>query len=121
MRPAIVGVLLALAFALATVWLGWWAVPLIGAIWGAFKASGERPGPSTAAAAAAGWALLLLWRATQGPIVELADKVGAILRLPGVGFMALTLAFAALLAGSAAGLAAVARSSFGGSGAVSSR
>lgn len=111
MRPVMLWISLALAFALATVGLGWWTVPVIAASWGALRASGERPGPSTASAAAAGWALLLAWSATQAPVGELARRVGGIFGGGGPLFVTATLIFPAIVAGSAAGLASAFRGS----------
>ena len=114
MRPLILWVSLALAFALATAGLGWWMVPVIAATWGALRASGERPGASTAAAAATGWGLLLAWSATQGPVGELAQRVGGIFGAGGPLLVAATLIFPAIVAGSAAGLSGALRGGGGG-------
>ena len=96
--------LLAVAFALATAAFGWWTVPLLGAVWGGVASPGTRPASTAGAAACLGWVLLLAWTATQGPVWVLAQRVGGVMALPGWLFAVLTVAFAALLAGSAAGL-----------------
>lgn len=98
-------ILLALAFALATAVLGWWAVPVLGAVWGWVDWRSGRVALTAAAAAGVGWAMLLLWTAAQGPVAELAGKVGAVMSLPGWALILLTLVFAVILAGSAAEVA----------------
>ena len=94
--------MLALAFALATVALGWWGVPIVGAVWGAIGRGRRRPAVTAAVAALLGWAGLLLWSAARGPLLSLAAKLGATLMLPGAGLVVVTLLFATLLAWSAA-------------------
>ena len=102
MRASVRVGLLALAFALATAAFGWWTVPLLGAAWGGVAASTKTPGITAATAAGMGWLVLLAWTATQGPVWVLAQRVGGVLALPGWLFAVLTVAFAGLLAGSAA-------------------
>jgi hypothetical protein len=109
MRVAIRLGLLAPAFALATAVLGWWAVPVLGVVWGAVATRGERPVRMAATAAALGWAILLVWGATQGPVHVVARRVGPVLMLPGWLFVALTLLFPALLAASATQVAVALR------------
>jgi hypothetical protein len=94
--------ILALAFALATLALGWWGVPIVGGIWGFLGRTHQRPAGTAAIAAAAGWGGLLLWAAAEGPVARLAAKLGATMLLPGAALMIVTLLFAALLAWSAA-------------------
>ena len=96
--------LLALAFALATAMFGWWTVPLLGAVWGGVASPSTRPASTAGGAAALGWVLLLVATAMQGPVWVLARRVGGVMALPGWLFLVLTVAFAALLAGSAAGV-----------------
>jgi len=102
MRFALKLALLALAFALGTAFLGWWSVPAIGVLWGAAAKRHAYPGLTAASAAGLAWAGLLLLVAVQGPMWILADKVGAVLAIPGWLFIFITLAFPALLAGAAA-------------------
>ncbi len=109
MRGLIRLLLLALALALATALFGWWAVPLPAALWGALRAARPRPALEAAAAAALGWLGLLGLAATRGPVVTLADQLGAIFNLPGPLVIVFTLVFPALLAGSAAGLTSAIR------------
>jgi hypothetical protein len=85
-----------------TVLGGWWTVPLLAAAWVRVLPSGRRPVRTTAMGATLGWAILLAWNARYGPIATLATSVSAVLELPKWGFLAVTLAFPALLAGAAA-------------------
>jgi hypothetical protein len=101
--------MLALAFALATAVFGWWAVPLLGAVWGGVAASTSRPAVAAGTAAGLGWILLLALTALQGPVWVLAQKAGGVLALPGWLFAVLTVGFAAALAGSAAAAVSGAR------------
>ena len=102
MRFALKLALLALAFALGSAFLGWWSVPAIGVLWGAVAKRNAYPGLTAASAAGLAWAGLLLLVAVRGPMWILADKVGAILAIPGWLFIFITLAFPTLLAGTAA-------------------
>jgi hypothetical protein len=99
--------LLALAFALATIALGWWAVPLVAAAW-ALVRRGEPASASAAAGAAIGWAALLAWIALRGPLVPLASQLGGVMGIPAVVLPAVTLFYPAVLAWSAAYLTSVA-------------
>jgi hypothetical protein len=102
MRASLRVGLLAPAFALATAVFGWWTVPLLGAVWGGVAAATSRPAVTAGTAAGLGWLLLLAYTALQGPVWVLAQKVGGVLALPGWLFAVLTVAFGALLGGSAA-------------------
>ncbi len=96
---------LLVAIALATAALGWWAVPLVAAVWALAIPHATGTWWRAALAGSGGWALLLALAATQGPVGDLAAKVGAVFALPGFAFVLLTLLFPAVLAGSAAELA----------------
>jgi hypothetical protein len=98
-----VGVL-ALAMALATAWIGWWAVPVFGAVWGVAR-YGAYPAATAAVSAALAWTVLLGMKALAGPVGEVSRTVGGAMALPGWVPLALSLAFPAALAGAAAGLA----------------
>jgi hypothetical protein len=88
---------------------GWWSVPLLAALWVRALPRRRTSVLSTAAGAVLGWALLLAWAASQGPVAVVARRVGGILQLPARGFIVLTLAVPALLAGTAARLVQPAR------------
>ena len=100
--------LLVVLIALGTVIVGWWTVPVIAAAYGLVFPD-KRHWLSTALAGVVAWGVLLDITWFQGPVLELAGKVGGILSLPAPAFIALTLIFPALLAGSAGELTAAAR------------
>lgn len=102
MRAVVRVVILALAFALATLAVGWWAVPIIGGLWGLIAVKDTWPVATAAAAAGLSWAALLTWAAVGGPVLDVGNKVGATIGLPGWGMFAITLMFPMILAGSAA-------------------
>jgi hypothetical protein len=98
--------LLAIAIAIGTWVLGWWAVPLLGAVWGVLQRG--RPRFVTAfAAAAIAWASLLAFDALQGAMGRLAGVLGGVFMLPGAALLVVTVLYAALLAGCAAQVAGV--------------
>jgi hypothetical protein len=92
--------LFAISAAAATLLGGWWAIPLLAALW--VRVLPRATASTCALGAALGWALLLAWAAVDGPVGTVARRVGGVFLLPGWGFVALTLIFAALLAASAA-------------------
>jgi hypothetical protein len=106
MRGALSGLLLIGAIVLATVGFGWWAVPLAGAAWGAWRSAKGSPVVEAASAAAAAWGMLLAVKGATGPLGGLSGLLGEMFGLPGIALILVTLVFAALLAGSAAGLTA---------------
>ncbi len=87
--------------ALATVFVGWWAVPIVVALWSALV---PRVGGVAAAAlgGATAWAALLLMQNRAGRITEVAELLGAIIGTSGLALLALTVLYGALLAGSTA-------------------
>ena len=113
MRTGLRVALLALAVAFATAVLGWWVVPLLGAVWGTIASPGTRPGFTMSAAAGIGWVLLLLWTAAPGPLWEVARKVGGVMSVPGWALIVVTVGFPMVLAGSAAVLAGTFRRGLG--------
>jgi hypothetical protein len=94
------------AFALAS-WLGWWAVPLVAALWGLLRPGTWRPILSAALAAALGWGFWLLLDGIlgNGALAQLGSRLGGVLHLRLTLLLLLTLIFPALLAWSAAALA----------------
>jgi hypothetical protein len=103
MRQFIKYLLLAEAFAVTTFGLGWWAVPLVGALWGLFSTDPRRA-RNAGVAASAGWLTLLVLDAVRGPVPVMADQLGSVMKVPAVALYAITLLFPALLAWSAAAL-----------------
>ena len=98
-----VGVL-ALAMALGTAWIGWWAVPVFGAVWGVTR-YGAYPAATAAVGAGLAWMVLLALTALQGPVGDLSRTVAGAMALPGWVPLALTALFPAALSGTAAALA----------------
>lgn len=88
--------------AVATVWIGWWTVPLVGAGWGFARHGEPLVGTTAAVSASLAWVVLLGIMAAQGPVGLLARRVGGVFGIPGWAFLALALVFPALLAGAAA-------------------
>ena len=96
------------AFALATR-LGWWAVPVVAALWGVMRPAVNAPAATAALAAASAWALWLLasWQADHDAMSILSTRLGGVMRVPPTVLILLTLLLAAVLAWSAAALAGV--------------
>jgi hypothetical protein len=82
--------------------VGWLSLPLLGVGTGLVFADRSSLFVPTALAGACGWGALLVFEAAAGEAVRLADAAGAVLGVPGVAFMLLTIAFAAFVAGGAA-------------------
>lgn len=94
---------LAIVFAVATYFLGWWCVPALGAAYGVAM---RRPSASGEAALAVllGWGALLARVAMVPAFTTLVARLGGIFPLPGAGVVVLTLLFAMALAWSSARL-----------------
>jgi hypothetical protein len=97
-------VLMAIAIALGTMVAGWWTVPLIAAMW-TFAFPRRAAILSAAFAAIVAWSALLALASRSGPIGELADLLAQVLGITSAALLAVTLAYAGLLAGAAALLA----------------
>jgi len=97
--------LLAIAFALGTA-VAWWILPVLAALAGAWL----RRGTDAALGATIAWGGLLLVDAVGGRFGALATSLGGVMGLPPAALIVITLAFAAMLAWSAASLAASLRS-----------
>ena len=95
-------VLLATAFAIATFVLGWWAVPIVAAVYAAISSSQRGSAIVSGFAAMLGWAALLAIVAARGPVGTLAAELGGVLNLKPIAVYAVTIAFPGLLAISAA-------------------
>jgi len=89
--------------ALGTWWLGWWAVPVLGAAWGVARYAAF---PTATAAVAGGlaWAGLLALGALTGPVGALSRTVGGVLGAPGWVPLLITILFPAALAACSAWL-----------------
>jgi hypothetical protein len=101
-RSIVKFVLITEAFAVATFALGWWIVPVFALILGMTLDRDRGPVRYAALCAAAGWLSLLLLDAARGPLMELATRFAAVMKIPSSALIALTLLFPALLAWSAA-------------------
>jgi hypothetical protein len=100
-------VILAIAIALGTALAGWWSVPVLGALFGLASRDTERPGTLGACAGALAWGGFLSVLALGGaPVGRFGASLGSSLGLPSFSLPALTVAFAAILAGLSAYLAA---------------
>ena len=97
--------LLSVAFALATLIVGWWAVPLLAAMWGLLTSREKSAELVAAAAAGLGWSLLLVWTATQGPIGELASRAAGVMGISSLALIAVAIVFSMAIAWSAAAVA----------------
>lgn len=110
MRNAISLLVLAATIVFGTVAFGWWAVPLLGAIWGTIVRVTDRPALVAAGAGALGWIVLLAWTTSQGPVAQVATVIGGAVGLPGALLYVVAILFAAVLAGAAAGVVTAVRS-----------
>ncbi len=104
MRMILRVLFLAGAFALLTAFVDWWAVPILGMVWGLLATRETRPIVTAAASAALGWAVLLVWTGLHGPVGAVATKVGGVMGIPGWLLVVVTLLFPAVLAGGGAGV-----------------
>ena len=76
---------LAAAFALATRF-GWWAVPVVAALWGVMRPAVNAPAVTAALAAASAWALWLLgdWQTDHQAMEILSTRLGGVMGIPPV-------------------------------------
>lgn len=102
-------VLVAIASAIVTVWLGWMAVPVVGIVYGLADRRARARGSIAALGAVIGWLAILAEEAARGADVgAVASQLGAIMQMPAAGFAIVTLLFAAALCGTGAVIGAVA-------------
>ncbi|MCC6317793.1 MAG: hypothetical protein IT361_08890 [Gemmatimonadaceae bacterium] len=98
--------ILTMVIALGTVLVAWWVVPVAGAAYGLLGGRG-RPALVAAAAGAAAWGGYLSILSFGGaPVTRFAGDLAHAMTLPSWAPHVATLAFPALLAGSAAALTA---------------
>jgi hypothetical protein len=95
--------ILGVVMGIATWWIGWWTVPLVGAAWGVARRGEDYPAATAGVAASLAWCVLLAVRAAQGPIGELSRRLGGVLGTPGWVPLLAAVAFPAILAAAAAG------------------
>ena len=102
--------------ALATRGLGWWSVPVIGAFVGVLRRDDRFASLLAGLGAMLGWGGLLAFTLSRAAGTTLAT-IGPVFRMTPDRFVLVTLAFAALLATSAAALARALTPARGGSAA----
>lgn len=87
----------------ALTWLvGWWAVIPVALAAGILPARWRMSGGAMALAAATGWGALLALHATSASFGTLLQRMGGVLRVPGVALVVVALLYVALLGWSAA-------------------
>lgn len=94
--------MLAAAFAAGTWYFGWWAVPVLALVWGIRVGPTRWPAMRAAVAAAAAWCGFLLYDHVKGPVWRLARLLGAVMHLPALVLLGVTVGFVFVLAWSAA-------------------
>ncbi len=95
-------ILLAVAFAAGTLFVGWWSIPIIALVWGWLAGPARRPATRAAIGVALAWVGFLAFDAVRGPIGRLARTLGETMHLPAIVLVVVTLLFAAILAWSTA-------------------
>jgi hypothetical protein len=95
---------LTLAIAVGTWMVAWWMVPVIGGAWGYLRRTDASAPLAAGLAAMLAWGLLLIVAASGAPKGSVMDAVGTAMQVGPWALIALSLAFPALLAASAAGL-----------------
>ncbi len=88
--------------ALSTWLVGWWSVPVVGAVWGWAKRADPATPLMAGLAAMIAWSLLLLISASGAPAGSVSTAVGQAMRVGPGALMGLTIAYPGLLAASAA-------------------
>ena len=92
--------LVAVAIALGTWMLGWWAVPVIALVGGLMRCRAW----IVCLASSAAWLALLAIDAATGSVASVAGVLAGVMRLPAIAIVALTIILPALLGWSAASL-----------------
>lgn len=95
-------IVLGVAFAAGTFFVGWWSIPIIALAWGWLVGPKRRPAVRAAVGAALAWMGFLAYDTVRGPIGRLARTLGELMHLPAVVVVGVTLLFAIILAWSAA-------------------
>ena len=99
---ALVVALLAGAFAVGTLLMGWVGVVVVAAAVGVLLHARRRVAGLSALAALLGWLLLLAWTAARGPLLPFAGRLAGAMGVPSFAPLVLTLVFPMVLAWSAA-------------------
>ena len=99
--------IVAVVIALGTVLVGWWTVPIVGALYGLLTPGSKRPGLTAAGAGVVAWGGYLAIAAVTGsPIGAFGNQLAQAMQLPGWAPLTATMLFPAILAGSAGVLGA---------------
>jgi hypothetical protein len=101
MRFVVRLLLLAGGFALATAWLGWWAVPIGGLAGGLLLPRSARPLRLVPLAAGLGWAILLARSAAAPGFGPFVRRLEDLLQTPSAVLIGATLLFPVISAGTA--------------------
>ena len=104
MKNALWFVGLTVAIAAGTWMVAWWTVPAVGAVWGYLRREDASAPLAAGVAAMLAWGLLLLLAASGAPKGSVMGTVGTAMQVGPWALIALSLAFPALLAASAAAL-----------------
>lgn len=100
-------VLVAVVCAAGTLWLGWPTVVVTGFVYGLFCSRVRARGFIAALGAALAWVGLLGAELARGADIRMvATRIGAVMHVPAIVLLLLTLVFGAILAGTAAVLGA---------------
>lgn len=100
-------VVVAIACAVGTEWIGWASLPVVGLIYGVTDRRARARGTVAALGAVLGWLAILGIAAARGTDVRaVAVNMGGVFQVSSVTFALMTLIFAALLGGTAAVLGA---------------
>lgn len=95
-------IVLGVAFAAGTLFVGWWSIPVIALTWGWLVGPKRRPAVRAAAGAVLAWAAFLAHDAVRGPAGRLARTLGELMHLSAIVVIGVTVLFAVILAWSAA-------------------
>ncbi len=95
--------IVAVACVVATMWLGWMSLPVIGFTYGLVDRRGRARGSAAAIGAVLAWLGILFADAARGADVRaVAEQMGAVTQLPALAFVAVTFVVAAILCGTSA-------------------
>lgn len=109
-RIALRVVFLALMIALGTAWYGWWTVPVVAFVYAMMDRAQWHRGWTAVAGAILSWSGILIFAMSRSFLVWTnSERVAVMLQVQPAVLVAITLLFAALLAGPAAVLGAALR------------
>ncbi|MCU0619182.1 MAG: hypothetical protein MUF40_04665 [Gemmatimonadaceae bacterium] len=91
-----------ISFIAAEFVIGWWALPLVGLVFGVLAARERQVGTRVGIAALLAWLALLAWTAQSGDVPAFYGALAGSMGLPTAAVAGLTIAFPLLLGGLAA-------------------